>query len=125
MSEQSQEQSRERSGEHAGERFVNQLRSRDEAIRLAIADAPGVWTVRVQGAEVWDSVRVTALPTVSVQDVKRAGMAALMPDVDALDTYVVKLRGIEVLDERVSLETAGALDGSTLLVMSRRRKPVR
>ena len=107
------------------ERFVNGLRARDEAIRLASVDTPGVWTVRVQGAEVWDAVRVTAMPSTSVREVKRAAMAELMPDVETLDAYVVKLRGIEVLDEGLSLEAAGALDGSTLLVMSRRRRPVR
>ena len=106
------------------ERFVNSLRARDEAIVLPGAD-PSAWTVRVQGAEVWDAVRVVAAPGASVQEVKRAAMAELMPDVDDLDGYVVKLRGIEIQDERGSLEASGALDGSTLLVMSRRRRPVR
>ncbi|HYW33024.1 MAG TPA: hypothetical protein VE869_16100 [Gemmatimonas sp.] len=115
----------ERPIELSGERFVNELRSRDEAIRLASPNAPGVWTVRVQGAEVWDAVRVTAMPTAPVREVKAAAMAALMPDVELIDAYVVKLRGIEVTNETASLEACGALDGSTLLVMSRRRRPVR
>ncbi len=109
----------------SGERFVNSLRARDEAIQLAPDGAAGVWTIRVQGAEVLDAVRVVVLPTTPVRDVKQAAMTALMPDVDAIDGYVVKLRGIEVTNESASLESAGALDGSTLLVMSRRRRPVR
>lgn len=107
------------------ERFVNSLRARDEAIRLAADSAVQVWTVRVQGAEVMDAVRVVVQPSTLVRDVKQAAMTALMPDVDAIDGYVVKLRGIEVVNENASLEAAGALDGSTLLVMSRRRRPVR
>lgn len=107
------------------ERFVSQLRTRDHAVRLAGEHAAAVWTVRVQGAEVWDAVRVVALPGTLVREVKQAAMAELMPDVDAIDGYVVKLRGIEVQDETMSLQAAGATDGSTLLVMSRRRRPVR
>lgn len=108
-----------------GERFVSSLRARDEAIRLVAEDATPLWTVRVQGAEVWDAVRVVVQPHTAVRDVKQAAMAELMPDVDAIDGYVVKLRGIEIVNENASLEAAGALDGSTLLVMSRRRRPVR
>jgi len=107
-----------------GERFVSSLRTRDGEIRLAGEGAASVWTVRVQGAEVWDAVRVVVLPQTPVRDVKQAAMAELMPDVDAIDGYVVKLRGIEIINENASLESAGALDGSTLLVMSRRRRPV-
>ena len=115
--------------ERVAERFVNSLRSRDDAIDLAGAaigaGATPAWTVRVQAAEAWDAVRVTAMPATSVQEVKRAAMAELVPDIDDTDSFVVKLRGIEILNENASLEAAGALDGSTLLVMSRRRRPVR
>ncbi len=106
-------------------RFVTTLRTRDAAVRLASADAAGLWTVRVQGAEVWDAVKVEVLPAMTVRDVKQAAMTALMPDVDDLDAYVVKLGGFEIVDERVSLQAAGALDGSTLLIMARRRRAVR
>ena len=109
----------------SGERFVNSLRARDEAIRLVADNVPASWTIRVQGAEVLDAVRVVVQPTTLVRDVKQAAMTALMPDVDATDGYVVKLRGIEIVNENATLESAGALDGSTLLVMSRRRRPVR
>jgi hypothetical protein len=107
------------------ERFVNCLRSRQDAISIAGATAATAWTIRVQAAEAWDAVRVVALPGASLQEVKRAAMAELMPDIDDIDGFVVKLRGIEIHNERASLEASGALDGSTLLVMSRRRRPVR
>ena len=50
---------------------------------------------------------------------------ALKADVTNVSEYVVKLRGFEVHDESQSLEGIGALDGSTLLVIARRRRPVR
>ena len=81
--------------------------------------------MRVQCAEAWDAVRVELSRATSVLDVKRAAMSVLMPDVDDIGEYVVKLNGFEVHDERQSVEAVGALDGSTLLVMSRRRRAVR
>lgn len=108
----------------ARERFVNSLRARDEAIRLAPETAPRVWTIRVQIEAVWDAVRVVVVPATLVADVKRAAMAALMPDADDLEEYVVKLRGF-LVDENASLDGAGALDGSTFIIVSRRKRPVR
>ena len=56
--------------------FVNSLRVRPEIIRLANEQAPLVWTVRVQAAEVWDAVRIEATPGTRVCDVKQAAMAS-------------------------------------------------
>jgi len=74
---------------------------------------------------VWDAVRIEALPSASVLEIKRCALAELVPDESDAHDYVVKLRGHEVLDESVSLEAAGARNGSTLLITSRRRRPVR
>ena len=106
-------------------RFVTTLRSQPAALRLGDGDNATAWTVRVQCAEAWDAVRVELTPATSVLDVKRAAMSVLMPDVDDIGEHVVKLNGWEIADERQSLEAVGAVDGSTLLVMSRRRRAVR
>lgn len=106
------------------ERFVNSLRARGETIRLAPESATHVWTIRVQAEVVWEAVRVTVIPATRVGDVKRAAMSALMPDAEDLDGYVVKLRGF-LVEESSSLDGVGALDGSTLIVVSRRKRPVR
>jgi len=106
-------------------RFVVNLRTRSEAIRLVAADAAEVWSVRVQAAEAWDAVRVDVLPLSRVRDVKHAAMAQLLPDVGHMDDYVVKLRGVEIVNEDASMQAVGAVDGSTLLILSRRRRPVR
>lgn len=106
--------------------LVSTLRARPNIVRLAGAGEGGASiVVRVQVPEVWDAVRIEAPPAATVQEVKRRAVAELMPDETAVEEFVVKLRGHEVLDERVTLEQAGARDGSTLLITSRRRRPVR
>lgn len=106
-------------------RFVTALRTRPTAVRLASEQAASIWTLRAQCAEAWDAVKVEVVADTRVRDVKQAAMSQLMPDVDDVDAYVVKLNGFEVMDESVSVQVAGAQDGSTFLIMSRRRRPVR
>jgi len=106
-------------------RFVTSLRTRPRTLRLAGEHATDAWTVRIQSAEAWDAVRMDVLPSSPVRDVKQAAMAELLPDVEDIGEYVVKLRGFELSNEDRSLQSVGALDGSTLLIMSRRRRPVR
>ena len=112
-------------GEHTGPAFVSRLRSRPTELVLGAPDAPDRWTVRVQMAEVWDAVRVSAPASEPVLAVKVAALEALFPRADYHDDYVVKLGGVEVLDENAPLREAGAQDGSIFLVASRRRRPVR
>jgi hypothetical protein len=52
-------------------------------------------------------------------------MAALYPTDQVPAEVVVKLRGAEVGDEAQGVRAAGALDGSTLFLALRRRRPVR
>ena len=105
--------------------FTAQLRSRPEVIRLGTGNDP-VITVRVQIAEVWDTVRIDAPADTPVAVIKARALQAMMPD-DAANVagYVVKLAGIEVLNEGASITEAGAKDGSIFLIASRRRRPVR
>jgi hypothetical protein len=103
--------------------FVAQLRSRPEVIRLGTTGEP-VITVRVQVPEVWDTVRIDAPSNTPVLVLKERALEALMPGAEQVE-YVTKLRGFEVLDETTSLSSAGVVTGSTLLVTSRRRRPVR
>lgn len=110
--------------------FVTSLGVRPETISLldsAAASGPrtGVITLRVHGAEVWDAVRVEAMPSTPVRHVKQAALAVLMPDVDAIDGFVVKLHGNAIRNESLALSEAGVKNGATLLVMSRRRHAVR
>jgi hypothetical protein len=103
--------------------FVAQLRARPGTIRLGTPGAP-VITVRVQVPEASDTVRIDAPPDTAVLTLKQRALEALVATPDAPE-WVVKLHGFEVLDESASLATAGAVNGSTFLVTSRRRRPVR
>jgi hypothetical protein len=103
--------------------FVSTLRTSGSTIPVG---APGATplTIRVEVPERWDVALISAAPTASVRDVKRAALQFVSPD-DDVDDYVIKLRGFEVLDEGVTLAAAGARDGSIFLLTHRRRRPVR
>lgn len=106
-------------------RFVNALRTTGESAHVTGAGTMDAITLRVQSAEAWSAIRVDAALTSGVREVKLAAMARLLPDATDPDAYVVKLHGALIDDERVTLRDAGATDGSTLLLVLRRRRPVR
>ncbi len=103
--------------------FVTTLRARGSTIRLTSEGGQEI-TIRVEMPEVWDVVRIVAAPAQPVIDVKTAALTALFPDA-AAEEMVVKLRGWEILDEMASLADSGVDDGSILVMMFRRRRPVR
>lgn len=104
--------------------FVTTLRSRPGVIRLG-APTDEVITVRVEMPEVWDVVRIETPPGEPVESVKVSALAALYPKARFPEDFVIKLRGIEVTNEKLSVADAGALDGSIFLLTYRRRRPVR
>ena len=104
--------------------FVTNLRTNGELIQLGSGGEP-ILHLRVQVAELWDSVRLDAPPSESVISAKRAALHVLYPVGIDPDEYVVRLHGFEILDESVSLNAAGIRDGSILLLVKRRRQPVR
>jgi hypothetical protein len=105
--------------------FANSLRARDGVISIGEPAAGSVLRFRVQAQEVWDVVRIDARQAESVRTAKMYALNALIPDALFPDEFSVKLNGCEIFDESVSLSDAGVLDGSTLLVARRRRRPVR
>ncbi|HUF30698.1 MAG TPA: hypothetical protein VMM77_08510 [Gemmatimonadaceae bacterium] len=102
--------------------FVQSVRSRPDAVHVG-GEGP-LLRLRVQIPEFWDVVKVRAAESRTVLDVKKAVLAELVPMADELN-YVMKLRGLEVLDEGQSLADSGAIDGSIFLLSHRRRRPVR
>jgi hypothetical protein len=103
--------------------FVQNIRARRVPLIIGSPDGRGL-NLRVEIPEIWDVVQVVASPDVPVLRIKSAALDALIPRADEVN-YVMKLRGIEVLDESRSLAEAGATDGSIFLLTSRRRRPVR
>jgi hypothetical protein len=102
--------------------FVQSVRARPEA--LQVSGEGRTLSLRVEIPELWDVVKVQAAESATILDVKRAVLAELLPMAYELD-YVMKLRGLEVLDEGRTLAESGAIDGSIFLLSHRRRRPVR
>ena len=104
--------------------FVASLRAQPRTIDLSRKGEAAI-TIRVEFAEVWDTVRIRVSPNEPVVTVKRAALDALAASAEHPEEFVIKLRGWEVLDEGESLSGAGAVDGSIFLLTYRRRRPVR
>lgn len=104
--------------------FVNSFRATGESLRIG---EPGARTLqfRVEMPEVWDTIRVEAPESEPVLAVKAAALERLSPAAGPHEEYVMKLDGFEILDESASLSQIGVVDGSTFLLTSRRRRPVR
>lgn len=105
--------------------FVNSLRARRGVVSIGDITRGAVIKLRVEMPAVWDVVRLDAAATDSVRTAKVHALNALMPDALFPEEFSVKLNGIEILDEATTLADAGVVDGSTLLVAHRRRRPVR
>jgi len=104
--------------------FVATLRARPETIQLA-AGGGAAMTIRVQLAEAWDMVRVATTANDTVESVKIRALEALDPSAGAHTEYVITNRGVKIFDEGQSLASAGVVNGATLLIEQRHRRPVR
>ena len=104
--------------------LVGELRSHRPPIVLA-QEGAGSISVRVQAAEMWDAIRVTAHPDTVVSELKQRVVNEFFPGHAYADDFVLKLRGWEMLDEQQSIRVGGIMDGSIVLLARRRRRPVR
>ena len=104
--------------------FVSDLRTTDDVVRVGGGDG-AVLHLRVQAAELWEALRIDAPGSATVQSVKDAALQAFFPNGADSSEYVAKVRGFEILRENESLEASGIRDGSTILLASRRRRPVK
>ncbi len=103
--------------------FVTELRATDDVV--TIAGKGNVLHLRVQVAELWDAMRIDAPANCSFAAVKEVALAAFFPEGTAVMDFVGKVRGFEILHEHESIEACGIRDGSTILLMRRRRRPVK
>ena len=83
-----------------------------------------VLPVRVMVYEAWDEVKLEVPSSASVGEVKRLALERARVIHDPAG-YLVKHRGAEVRDERRSLLDEGVVPNAPLIVLSRRRRPVR
>ena len=84
----------------------------------------GVLRLRVRVLEQWDDVVLTLPPTTSIAAVKEEALAAASVTEDAAG-FLVKFRGAEISDETRSLGDEQVPTDAGLIVMRRRRVPVR
>jgi hypothetical protein len=74
--------------------------------------------------EVWDELRLAVHETAVLGDVKAAALRQ-MGITRSADEYLVKFRGAELDDEDRTLGDLGVGANASLIILSRRRRPVR
>lgn len=80
--------------------------------------------VRVMVQDAWDEVALQLPPATALAELKRQALAATRVVRDPAG-YVIKFRGAELSDESRSLAEAGVVANAGLIVLPRRRRPVR
>ncbi len=80
--------------------------------------------LRVMVQDVWDEVAIAMDGSHSVSELKLAALTRARVVRDP-SQYAVKYRGAEILNEAASLEQAGIVPDANLIVLPRRRRPVR
>jgi hypothetical protein len=91
---------------------------------VTAATAPQL-TVRVTVADVWETAAYDVGAAESVEALKRRALAAARIDPSRGPSYEVKFGGRLVRGESVSLAELGVTNGAALVILSRRRRPVR
>ena len=80
--------------------------------------------IRVMVHDVWDEVKLDVPGSASLGEVKRLALERARVPRDPAG-YLVKHRGAEVRDEARTLADEGVVPNTPLIVLSRRRRPVR
>ncbi|MFI5279433.1 MAG: hypothetical protein ACHQU1_02970 [Gemmatimonadales bacterium] len=89
------------------------------------AQAAGTLPLRVTVGDTWLPLPVDAAPNETVGQVKLRALATCGIDKASAGEYEVKMGGALLPDERRTLEALGVKPGTALIVLARRRRPVR
>ncbi|MEO8140939.1 MAG: hypothetical protein ABI742_14895 [Gemmatimonadota bacterium] len=81
-------------------------------------------SIRVMVQDAWDQVALQLAPATTVAETKQRALA-LTHTGGKPEEFLVKFHGAEVFDESRSLEDTGVSTNGSLIVMPRRRRPVR
>jgi hypothetical protein len=84
----------------------------------------GTIPLRVMVQDAWDEIPLDLPVTTSLADLKRRALETARVRADPTD-YLLKFRGAELRDESRSLAEAGLVPNGPLIVLPRRRRPVR
>lgn len=80
--------------------------------------------LRVTVEDVWDEIPLDLPPATSLAELKRAALEGTKVTRDP-DDYVLKFRGAELFHESRSLADAGLVPNGALILLRRRRRPLR
>jgi hypothetical protein len=80
--------------------------------------------VRVMVQDAWDEVQLDLPAATPLAEVKRQALEATRVTADPA-AFVLKFRGAELQDESRSLAEAGLVPNGALIVLRKRRRPVR
>ncbi len=80
--------------------------------------------LRVMVQDAWDEIPLDLPPDTSLAELKHLALQATKVTRDP-DEYLLKFRGAELYDESRSLVDAGLVANGALIVLPRRRRPVR
>ncbi len=80
--------------------------------------------VRVMVQDVWNEVSLELPANTSLGEVKRLALERTRVNRDP-DDYLLKYRGAEQQDESLTLAAAGVVPNAPMIVLPRRRRPVR
>jgi hypothetical protein len=83
-----------------------------------------VLPLRVMVEDVWDEVFLELEDELPVSEIKRQALELTRVMRDPSE-YILKFRGAQLSDESVSLANAGLVPNGALIVLARRRRPVR
>lgn len=89
------------------------------------ATAAGAMHVRVTVADAWKTVTLEAAAGESAAALKLKALASVQIDGARAPGYELKVGGALVRDESKPLAALGVRSGASLVVLSRRRRPVR
>ena len=84
----------------------------------------GTLPLRVMVEDVWDEVFLELPPETGLTELKRRALEATHVTQSPSD-YMIKFRGAALADESRSLTEAGLVPNAALIVLARRRRPVR
>ena len=84
----------------------------------------GIVPLRVMVEDVWDEVWLELPAETPVGEIKRQALALTRVKRDP-SQYLLKYRGAELSDETRTVSAAGLVPNGALIVLGRRRRPVR
>ncbi len=87
--------------------------------------AAGAMRVRVTVADTWKTVALNATAAESAASLKTRALASAQIDASRAALYALKVGGALVRDESKPLGGLGVRNGTSLVVISDRRRPVR